>query len=340
MDASTIASIASAAVSLLVPYLKGLGEELAKKAGGKIGETAGETALSKVKQLHSSIKAKFAAKPAAAEALDDLTKSPDDSDLQATVRTQLKKILSSDEDFAKELADLLKEAVDACAETVFHTSIQGDVQNLVQIGHSAFSVGNDFVAHDKVGRDKFEIHAQHFNWTEAKVVEDDEAWLRQGLDWLRIGFYHQYGSNRVYRYGVADFPQWEQQAKALDNISLYTEARTLVEKRAYPQAVAYWAELWKRAPKNSEYESYLRLCLSKVEREIRIANAIDALMGMAQSAWHLGAYRDVIDYMRQVLALSPNHSEALRLLVQAEKALENVKAEQRKRLSERSEEPS
>ena len=39
----------------------------------------------------------------------------------------------------------------------------------------------------------------------------------------------------------------------------------------YAKAVAYWAELWNRTPNNSEYKSYLRLCLQKVERDLRIA---------------------------------------------------------------------
>lgn len=135
MDASTIATLASATVSLLAPYLKSLGEALVKKAGEEVGKETGSTAWNKARELFETIKAKFSTKPSAVEALDDLAKSPDDGDSQAAVRHQLKKVMSSDEDFAKELAHILKEAADAGADTVFHTTIYGEVKKLVQMGN-------------------------------------------------------------------------------------------------------------------------------------------------------------------------------------------------------------
>lgn len=135
MDASTITTLASAAVSLLAPYLKSMGEALAKKAGEEIGKEAGSTAWDKAKDLYEAIRAKFSAQPSAVEALDNLAVSPGDVDRQAAVRNQLKKIMTSDEHFAKELANILKEAADAGADTVFHTTIYGDIQKLVQMGN-------------------------------------------------------------------------------------------------------------------------------------------------------------------------------------------------------------
>lgn len=134
MDATTIAMLASAAVSLLAPYLKQVGEGLAKQVGEEIGKGAGGVAWNRAKNLYETVRAKFSTKPSAAEALDDLAKSPDDEDVQASVRTQLKKIMSADEAFSKELANILKAAADAGADTVFHTNIYGDVQKLVQMG--------------------------------------------------------------------------------------------------------------------------------------------------------------------------------------------------------------
>jgi len=78
MDANTIATIASAAVSLLIPYLKSFGEGLAKKAGEEIGSKSGETALSKAKLLYETVKAKFSAKPDMAKTIKALEKSPDE----------------------------------------------------------------------------------------------------------------------------------------------------------------------------------------------------------------------------------------------------------------------
>jgi len=64
-----------------------------------------------------------------------LEKSPDDGDTQATVRFQLKDTMATDESFTLELANILKEASEAGVDTIFHTTILGDVQNLVQMGN-------------------------------------------------------------------------------------------------------------------------------------------------------------------------------------------------------------
>ena len=135
MDANTIATIAGAAVSLLIPYLKSFGEGLAKKAGEEIGSKSGETAWGKTKRLYETVKAKLSTKPDTAKAINALEKSPDDGDTQAAVRFQLKDIMATDESFAHELASILKEASEAGADTVFHTTILGDVQKLVQMGN-------------------------------------------------------------------------------------------------------------------------------------------------------------------------------------------------------------
>lgn len=135
MDATAIATIASATVSLLAPYLKSLGEQLAKKAGEEIGAKAGETAWGKAKQLYETLKAKFASKPDTAKVISALEESPNDEDTQAAVRFHLKEMMASDESFAKELANLLKEASEAGADTIFQTTIMGNVQKLVQMGN-------------------------------------------------------------------------------------------------------------------------------------------------------------------------------------------------------------
>ena len=135
MDANTIGTIASATVSLLTPYLKSFGEGLAKKAGEEIGSKSTETALSKAKHLYEIVKAKFSAKPDTAKVINALEKSPDDGDTQAAARFQLKDTMTTDEGFAHELANILKEASEAGVDTVFHTTILGDVENLIQIGN-------------------------------------------------------------------------------------------------------------------------------------------------------------------------------------------------------------
>ncbi len=135
MDAYAIATIASTTVSLLAPYLKSLAEELAKKAGEEIGGKAGETAWNKAKQLYETVKAKFFSKPESSKVITALEKAPDDEDTRATVRFHLKDMMASDESFAKELALILREASEAGADTVFQTTIYGNVQKLVQMGN-------------------------------------------------------------------------------------------------------------------------------------------------------------------------------------------------------------
>jgi len=135
MDITVIATIASASVSLLVPYLKSMGEEFAKKVGEEIGSKTGETAWSKAKLLCEKVKAKFSAKPETSKVMTALEKAPDDADTQAAVRFHLKDIMTADEGFAKELVDILRQASDAGADTIFHTTIYGDVHKLVQMGN-------------------------------------------------------------------------------------------------------------------------------------------------------------------------------------------------------------
>jgi hypothetical protein len=130
MEPVTIVAITSAAVKLLSPYI----QEATKGFAKKMGEETGLGAISKVSQLYEAIKGKFSGKPAAEEALSDLEKTPQDADAQATLRTQLKKVLEADEAFATELAQLLKGAEEAGANTVFNTNITGDVQKLTNIG--------------------------------------------------------------------------------------------------------------------------------------------------------------------------------------------------------------
>src|SRR5439155_5189385 len=100
----------------------------------KAGEETGSGAIIKTAQLYEAIRAKFSGKPVAEQALNHLEKTPDDADTQATLCSQLKKVLEADETFATQLAQLLKGAEDEGASAVFNTNITGDVQRLVNIG--------------------------------------------------------------------------------------------------------------------------------------------------------------------------------------------------------------
>jgi hypothetical protein len=130
MDPEAIAIIASSAVNLLVLYLRGAAEELAKKAGEGLGKVSATAAGNKVKELYNAVRTRFAGKEAAIEALEDLEKTPDDPDTQAAVRAQLRKLMQFDDAFTKQLAILLKDAADVGVDTIFNTNIYGNVQKL------------------------------------------------------------------------------------------------------------------------------------------------------------------------------------------------------------------
>lgn len=135
MDAITITTLASTAVSLLIPYLKSIIEGAGKKAVEQVGSKTGELAWDKAKQLYEAIKAKFSVKRDTKKIMSSLEKTPDDSDLQAVMRFQLKEMITKDEKFAKELATILVDASKAGADVIFDTKIVGNVQKFIQIGN-------------------------------------------------------------------------------------------------------------------------------------------------------------------------------------------------------------
>jgi predicted membrane-bound mannosyltransferase len=135
MDPTLIASTAASVVSLLVPFLTGAGKGLAEKAGEETGKAAIKGAVeTTTAALHSLVAARLHPAPEANTALADFTQTPDDPDLQAALRVQLRKALQADEQFASQVAGLLREADRVGADAVFNTNIHGDVEKLVNIG--------------------------------------------------------------------------------------------------------------------------------------------------------------------------------------------------------------
>jgi len=92
-----IPALVTAAWTALQPFLP--------VVGAKAAEEIGKTAIGK---LWAAIEGKFAARPAAKEALHDLLKDPQDADVQGAFRAQLKKLLEEDRAFADSLAELLE----------------------------------------------------------------------------------------------------------------------------------------------------------------------------------------------------------------------------------------
>lgn len=94
----------------LLPYLLKGGMELAKSAAGELGKKLSADAWDGLKRLAEKIQQKTKAKPALQEALTDAQNAPDDEDVIAALRLQLRKLLSEDQALAAEIARLWDEA--------------------------------------------------------------------------------------------------------------------------------------------------------------------------------------------------------------------------------------
>ena len=91
----------------LVPFLPVL-----LKPGGeaeKIAREAGET-WNRAKEVWAKLRPKVEAKPAALEVVQELATEPDDADVQAAFRLQLKKLLTQDEALAETLSSLIEKS--------------------------------------------------------------------------------------------------------------------------------------------------------------------------------------------------------------------------------------
>ncbi len=99
--AVVLSAVTQVASSVTAP-VTATGEELIKM----VAQSAGD----KVAALMKAVVAKFKDRPAASDIVDDLARSPQDADVQAAFRLQLRKALESDPAFADELRQLLQVA--------------------------------------------------------------------------------------------------------------------------------------------------------------------------------------------------------------------------------------
>lgn len=92
-------------IAPFIPFLVKGGEEAAKEAGKKFGISAWEKAIA----IWSILFPKIEQKTSTNEIVNDIVKAPDDDDLQAAFRYQLKKLLEDDNALAKKLEQLMQE---------------------------------------------------------------------------------------------------------------------------------------------------------------------------------------------------------------------------------------
>ena len=87
-----------------LPFLMTMGNKAAEAASEKVGEDI----WNKAKAIWAKLYPKVGAKPSAQEAAEDVAKAPEDEDLQASLRVQLKKILENDKPLAEEITKILQ----------------------------------------------------------------------------------------------------------------------------------------------------------------------------------------------------------------------------------------
>ena len=115
----------------LQPYMPLFSLEAAKAAGKNV-----PAAIGKVWDL---VKDRFAKKPAAEEALRDLLKDPNDPDLQAAVRVQLRKLLEEDAEFTAKLRPVAEAA--ATQTTTYQADVKGDGNYTIQGSGNTINAG-------------------------------------------------------------------------------------------------------------------------------------------------------------------------------------------------------
>jgi hypothetical protein len=137
MDES-IASLArdlTVMLTPLLPYLLKAGDAAAEKAGQKLGEGAWNQAQNLWRRLWPKINSN----PASLEAVKDLAEMPDDTDVQAAMRLQLRKLLLADNELAKELALVFSQSSEIRTTIITATKNSVAAQNIIG---SSVNVGN------------------------------------------------------------------------------------------------------------------------------------------------------------------------------------------------------
>ena len=105
MDIGTLASSVTTALVPLLPYLLKAGEKAAEETVKTIAGQSWEWA----KSLWTKLKPKVEGNSAALVAAQDVAQAPEDKDLQAVLRVQLKKLLTEDQSLAEEVSRWLEQ---------------------------------------------------------------------------------------------------------------------------------------------------------------------------------------------------------------------------------------
>ena len=127
MDIVALASSVTTALVPLLPYLLKAGEKAAEETGKAVAGQSWEWA----KSLWTKLQPKVEANPAALVAAQDVAQAPEDGDLQAVLRVQLKKLLTEDQSLAEDVSRWLEQGKAAGI-------------NVSAIGERSVAIGRDF----------------------------------------------------------------------------------------------------------------------------------------------------------------------------------------------------
>ena len=102
-------AVLAAFISPFLPFLLKLGEKAAEKATESAAGKFGEAAWGKAQAVWGKLSPKVEAKESAKEAATDVASNPEDEDLQAAFRVQLKKLLEQDDALGRAISTILQE---------------------------------------------------------------------------------------------------------------------------------------------------------------------------------------------------------------------------------------
>ena len=122
MDISSLTTF----LNPVLPYLTKLGNKTAESSVEKLGEATWNKAITIWTKLHPKIEAK----PTAQEAIVDLIQNPDDPDLQAVFRVQLKKIFEQDDELCQAIAKIM-EGNDPTPNTQINQTVTGNSGQII-----------------------------------------------------------------------------------------------------------------------------------------------------------------------------------------------------------------
>jgi hypothetical protein len=113
-----------------LPFLLKVGNKAVEGASEKVGEDV----WNKAKAIWAKLRPKVEVKEAAKEAVIDVAQKPEDKDLQASLRVQLKKIFDVDTALAEEIAQILQASTNQASDNIQMKGKSYDQSTFKQVG--------------------------------------------------------------------------------------------------------------------------------------------------------------------------------------------------------------